>query len=156
MKENQVVHERVQSTIEAYESSRRFSLATLRMVAEHIVNPNDTIEALDRLIRPGGRVVIYTPNRWAPVAVCAAITPFWLHPPLVRLLSGTDEEDVFPTFYGMNTRSRLRRLFHARGFNEEGFAYLDNCVTFQRFRLCLFTELILCKAIRACGRAPAL
>jgi 2-polyprenyl-3-methyl-5-hydroxy-6-metoxy-1,4-benzoquinol methylase len=112
---NPYVHERANCTIEDYTTDREFDLATLRMVAEHIRDPRVAIESLARLVKHGGKVVIYTPNRWSPVSVAASIIPFWLHQPITHFLWGTKEEDVFPTVYRMNTRSRLRRLFQEGG-----------------------------------------
>lgn len=141
--ENPYVHERACCTIEEYKSEHTFDLATLRMVAEHIQAPEPAIESLGRLIKPGGKVVVFTPNRWSPASVAASLLPFRLHQPITRLLWGTKEEDVFPTVYRMNTRRRLCRLFEAGGFREAAFAYLDNCCTFQRFRLSCTAELSL-------------
>lgn len=145
---NPYVHERANCTIEKYTSERKFDLGTLRMVAEHIQDPKAAIESLGRLIKQGGRVVVFTPNRWSPVSVAASIIPFRVHQCITRFLWGTKEEDVFPTVYRMNTRSRLRQLFQDAGFAEVGFTYLDNCSTFQRFRITCFLELSLWWVLR--------
>jgi 2-polyprenyl-3-methyl-5-hydroxy-6-metoxy-1,4-benzoquinol methylase len=141
--DNPYVHQRAKCTIEEYKGEQKFELATLRMVAEHIQEPRAAVESLARLIKPGGKVVVFTPNRWSPVSVAASIIPFRLHQPITSLLWGTKEEDVFPTVYKMNTRSRLRTLFDEAGFHEIAFAHLDNCSTFQRFRISCFLELSL-------------
>lgn len=150
---NDVVHSCHQGFIEEFESDRQFDLATFRMVAEHIENPARTISAIDRLLKPGGHAVIYTPNKWSPVAIIAGLTPFWLHPPIVKLLSNTVEEDVFPTVYKMNTRTDLASLFSTQDFEEVMFAYLDNTATFQRFKPLLRMELAMRKTFRAFGSA---
>ncbi len=149
--ENKLVHERARCRIEEYRSDRFFDLATFRMVAEHIQEPESAVAALARLIKPGGKVVIYTPNRWSPVSIAAAVIPFRLHHSITNLLWQTKEEDVFPTVYKMNTRKRLRSLFENGDFRETGFAYLDNCSTFQRFRLSCFLELSLWRIFRTVG-----
>ena len=73
--ENDLVHRRVKSTIEAFRSEERFDLATLRMVAEHITEPTLAVASLANLICPGGHVVVYTPNRWSPVSIAASVIP---------------------------------------------------------------------------------
>src|SRR5262245_58303733 len=70
--ENVFVHQRVRSTLEEFQTDRRFALVTLRMVAEHVRRPGPAVAALARLARPGGKVVVYTVNRWAPAALAAA------------------------------------------------------------------------------------
>jgi 2-polyprenyl-3-methyl-5-hydroxy-6-metoxy-1,4-benzoquinol methylase len=148
---NSYVHEQAQCTIEEYRAQRKFDLATLRMVAEHIQEPKPAIKSLARLVRPGGKVVVFTPNRWSPVSIAASIVPFWLHQPITHLLWGTKAEDVFPTLYRMNTKNHLRALFEEGGFKEVAFAYLDNCCTFQRFRISCFLELSLWWLLRKLG-----
>jgi SAM-dependent methyltransferase len=149
--QNQIVHERVKSTIEAYRSELRFDLATLRMVAEHVQDPHSLVTSLGRLVKRGGKVVIYTPNRWSPVSIAAALLPFCLHHRITNFLWQTKEEDVFPTVYRMNGRIRLRTLFQSGGFSEVAFAYLDNCTTFQRFRMSCFLELSFWRVLRVFG-----
>jgi SAM-dependent methyltransferase len=132
--QNRHVHQRVQCTLEEYETDRRFDLATLRMVAEHLDDPPRVLRALDRLLRPGALAIVLTPNLWAPVTVAARLIPFPLHQPIKRLLWDTEESDTFPTRYRMNSRRTLRRLFSAHGFREVAFAYLDDLSTGRRFR----------------------
>ncbi len=148
---NQLVHQRVRSTIEQFQPQETFDLATFRMVAEHVEQPRDVVQSLARLIRPGGHVVIYTPNRWAPAAVAASLVPGKCHSGFARVLDARRKEDVFPTFYRMNTRKRLREMFESGGFAEVGFAYLDNCRTFQRLRLGCLAELCAWRLFRAAG-----
>jgi 2-polyprenyl-3-methyl-5-hydroxy-6-metoxy-1,4-benzoquinol methylase len=70
---------REQCTVEAFQADRRFDLISMRMVAEHIENPDATVGKLGELIREGGRVVVYTVNRWSPVSLLAAATPTRFH-----------------------------------------------------------------------------
>jgi SAM-dependent methyltransferase len=139
---NPHVHERAKTTIDDYRSGHRFDLVTLRMVAEHITDPETALTSLARLTRPGGKVVVYTVNRWSPVALAAKAIPFGLHHAIKRVLWRTEERDTFPVAYRMNTRRALRGLFERHGFREASFGYLDDCRTFGRFRLLNHLELI--------------
>ncbi len=147
--ENRFVHQAVQVKIEDFRSEEVFDLATLRMVAEHIENPILVAEALSRLVKPGGHAVIYTPHRWSVASMAATLIPDKLHSFFTSLLWDTKAEDVFPTFYRMNTRKQLAALFNSCGFFEIGFAYLANCATLQRFRLTCFAELCLWKLLHS-------
>lgn len=146
--ENRFCHEKVKTTIAEYRSERRFDLATLRMVAEHIEDPASALASLARVVKTGGKVVIYTPNYWSPAAFFARLIPFRFHQFFTHFLWQTEQEDVFPTFYRMNTRRRLRDLFRRNGFEEVGFMYLGNCTTFQRFRCTCFLELLFWRVLR--------
>jgi SAM-dependent methyltransferase len=139
--ENPFVHERAQAFIEDYRSERVFDVITLRMVAEHITDPPTVLRAFERLLAPGGHVVIYTPNRWSPVELVSSLVPFGLHHPIKRLFWDGDAKDTFPTAYKMNSRSRLRQLFTQAQFDEVFFRHLDDCATFSKFKVLNWVEL---------------
>lgn len=149
--ENPYVHERVRSTIEEFDGGGKFDLATLRMVAEHIAAPERAVAALCRALRPGGRAVVYTINRWTPVALASWLIPFGLHHPIKRLLWQTEEKDTFPVAYRMNTRRALRDLFAAQGMTESTFVYLDDCRSLARFGVLNALELRLWGGLRRLG-----
>lgn len=149
--ENPYVHQRVKEPIEAFHSDRPFEVITLRMVAEHLTDPDRVLRALAQATRPGSKVVVYTVNRWSPLALLARLIPFRLHHALKRVFWRTAERDTFPVAYRMNTRQRLARLFRARGFRERDFRYLDDCRVFARFRYLRRLELELWRLCRALG-----
>jgi len=128
--ENPYVDDRAKVLIDDYETDKKFDLITLRMVAEHVAEPDVTVESLARLTRPGGKVVIFTIYRWSPVPLFTDIMPFWLHHPIKKRLWKTESKDTFPVANKMNTRGALRRVFERHGFAESSFRYVDDCRTF--------------------------
>jgi SAM-dependent methyltransferase len=125
--ENAIVTERFQGLIEDYETERRFDLITLRMVAEHVVEPARALRKISQLLKPGGRVVFYTPYKWAPMSVIARVVPFRFHNPLKQLIWRSESRDTFPTAYKLNTRRDLQRHAGPWGLHEIYFALLDDC-----------------------------
>lgn len=140
--------ERAKCMIEDYQTTAQFDLATFRMVAEHITNPESVVNALNRLLRPHGMVVIFTVNRWSPVTMVSSLVPFGLHHPIKQLFWAGDEEDTFPTAYRMNTREQLRTVFAAGGFEERYFAYVDDLSVFGRFKSLNYAELVAWRALK--------
>jgi SAM-dependent methyltransferase len=149
--ENPFAHECHQALLEDYENSRGFNLATMRMVVEHVVRPDEFVQKLSQLVRPGGKAIVYTVNYWAPVTLVSANTPMWFHHAVKRVLWHTREEDTFPVTYRMNSRTRLQKLFKGAGFREIYFRYLDDCRTFAQWRSTLTAELVLWKALNSTG-----
>ena len=149
--ENEYVHERVRASIEAFQTDRTFDVVTLRMVAEHVTDPDGSAAALAHLTKPGAKVVVYTVNRWSPVSIVTWLVPFRLHHLPKRLLWHSNEKDTFPVAYRMNTRSALHEVFGKHGFRESEFAYLDDCRTLARFRSMLIVELCLWRSLYALG-----
>jgi 2-polyprenyl-3-methyl-5-hydroxy-6-metoxy-1,4-benzoquinol methylase len=149
--DNPFVNERVQAYIEEYQANEPFDLLTLRMVAEHITNPHSAMQAMSRLVKPGGRLVVFTINKWSPVSVAAWLTPFRLHHPIKRVFWRTEEKDTFPVAYRMNTRPTLNQLASAHGFRENSFQYLDDLSTFARFEWMNYCELLTWKTLNTAG-----
>ena len=149
--ENPLLQHRHQGTMQEFSPGYRYDLITLRMVAEHVTDPKDAVEALAHLTRPGGRVVIYTVNKWSPASLVAAMTPMAVHHAVKHVLWKAEERDTFPTAYKMNTRSTLKRLFQTAGFREESFRYLDDTRIFHRFKWLNIIELAAWRALKWIG-----
>jgi 2-polyprenyl-3-methyl-5-hydroxy-6-metoxy-1,4-benzoquinol methylase len=148
---NPWLHEAVQSTIEDFHPTEPFDLVTLRMVAEHLPAPESTVAAVGRLVRPGGRVVVYTVHRSAPATLASRLLPFTLHSPLKRVIWRTPPGGTFPSFYRLNTPSRLRALFDASGFDERLIEEIADCGTSGQVPGLYHAELLGWRALRAFG-----
>ena len=147
--DNKYLDHRCQCVVEDFKTDAQFDVITLRMVAEHVVDPDAACAALARLCRPGGRVIIYTVDKWSPVSLVAAITPMSFHHWAKSRLWGGEEKDTFPTAYRMNTRQRLAALFQKAGMREESFRYLGDTRTTAAFRWLNALELWAWRALRS-------
>ena len=132
--DNPYISEAFQGLIEELETSHKFNLVTLRMVAEHVERPDLVVSKLASLLKPGGLAVIFTPTKWAPISVVARLVPFRLHHPIKRWLWGVQPRDTFPVKFRMNSRRALRECFDKAGMKECLFMRLDDCRAFARFR----------------------
>jgi SAM-dependent methyltransferase len=151
IEDNVLINDGFRGPVEDCNTTRRFDLITLRMVAEHIAEPERAVAKVSDLLKIGGLAIVYTPNKWAPVSLAAAAIPWRLHHPLKRLLWDVEARDSFPTVYKMNTESALRDYFRRNGLEEARFLYLDDCRTFSRYRLLLHTELLLRTMLKRIG-----
>lgn len=151
VQENPFLHERAQCHLRDYRTEEQFDLITARMVVEHIRDPAIALTALARLAKPGGRVVIYTVEKWSPVTFLSAVTPIGFHHAVKKVLWHAEERDTFPTVYRMNTRRTLRSLFETAGFREESFHHLDDCRAFGRWRALNAAELTAWRCFNAVG-----
>ena len=93
-----------------------FSLVTARSVVEHIEAPEPFLAEASRILKPGGQILLATPNLLYYQCLVASVTPDPIKKILVRKLEGRAEQDVFPTFYRLNTPSTLKRLAGNCGF----------------------------------------
>jgi SAM-dependent methyltransferase len=151
LQENPYVHEKIAAGIDAFDGGGSFDLVTLRMVAEHVDDPQRCVASVARALAPGGLAVVYTVFAFSPMPLLTRLLPVSMRHPVKRWLWGTERKDTFPTRFRMNTRSRLRLLFAGAGLSEAAFLRLDDCRTFARFRGLAELELIargLCRRLR--------
>ncbi len=151
VRDNPYVHERIQSMLEDYRTDRTFDVATLRMVAEHVVDPVGMVQALYRLLRPSGVVVIFTVDSRSPLTRLSRALPFSWHHPIKKFFWGGEAADTFPVHYTMNSRAVLKQLFEGHGFREVSFAHLDDLSTFGQFRIGSYVELWWWRALNRLG-----
>ena len=105
VRRNPYVHERVQSMLEGYQTERTFDVATLRMVAEHVAEPDADgggAASIDATVRSCGD---FYGLQVAPLTLVSRALPFRWHHPIKKLFWGGEEEDTFPVEYKMNSRA---------------------------------------------------
>ena len=98
-------------------------LITLNNVAEHLEQPREVLAEFARLLAPGGRVIIHTPNissyAMRAVQLGRRILPKPFIMKLIRFMDFREEEDVFPTYYRANTCADLKAAAGQAGFSIE-------------------------------------
>jgi SAM-dependent methyltransferase len=94
-------------------------LITCRMVVEHLDQPRHAFAESARCLRPGGAIVVITPNLLnygiLGNAVATKLLPEKLRLRIVHLSDSRADKDIFPVRYRANTMSRLVRLLSSSG-----------------------------------------
>jgi ubiquinone/menaquinone biosynthesis C-methylase UbiE len=93
-----------------------FDLVTANMVLEHLPEPLAQLREIERVLRPGGVFLALTPNLHGYQALLARCIPERFKAALVKLLQDRASEDVFPTYYRINTGAAIEQLAAASGF----------------------------------------
>jgi SAM-dependent methyltransferase len=119
-------------------ASDSFDMVISRSVVEHLDDPKQVFREFYRVLRPGGKIVMVTPNRYDYVSLVAAITPYWLHRKLVSKLFPVSEDDVFPTRYRANTLSSMKRALVSAGFIEKELLGINHYPAYLMFSPLLF------------------
>lgn len=109
-----------------------------RSVMEHVSDPLRVYREMNRVLRPGGRVVFLTPNLWDYGSIIARLVPNQWHPWIVSHTEGRAEEDVFPVVYRTNTRGAVERWTRESGFRVTSFRYLGQYPSYFMFNGVLF------------------
>jgi SAM-dependent methyltransferase len=113
-------------------------LIMARSVLEHVLEPEVAFKEMNRLLKPGGRFVFLTANRWDYASLVATLIPNQFHPWIVRNTEGREEADVFPTAYRANTKSQVKRLADMSGLTVRHFEYLGQYPNYLMFSRTLF------------------
>lgn len=84
-------------------------LVTLRFVVEHLARIPEDFAEIERVLKPGGRLLVVTTNRRSPFVAGMALLPYRLKNLLIRTLLRVSEEEIFPTYHRFNTVRSMRR-----------------------------------------------
>ncbi len=102
-------------------------LITSNMVVEHLDNPGAVFAEFARVLRPGGRVLVHTPNAYSYFVIGSRLLPSGsFKRRLARALDRREDAEIFPTRYRANTPARLRLLMSQAGFREESSRMVAN------------------------------
>ncbi len=119
-----------------------FDMVLSTYVFEHVTEPNFVADELMRVTKPGGWIIAVTPNKFGYVALMAMLVKNKLHVPVLKFIQPERNDfDTFPTFYRMNTKSAVKKLFKSAhkiviypNFAEPTY-HFNNYFVFRIFKL---------------------
>lgn len=130
-----------------------FDLIICKHVLEHLEHPPAAFRELARVLRPRGRLVILTPNRFHYVPLLASLLPR----PFQRFVArgrGLTLREVYPTRYRANTPRRLRRLAREADFRVAELHLFETAPVYLSFNPLAFALGVAYE--KAVNRIPAL
>jgi 2-polyprenyl-3-methyl-5-hydroxy-6-metoxy-1,4-benzoquinol methylase len=91
-----------------------FDVVLCTEVIEHIVESRAALAGMRRLLRPGGALVLSTPQRWSPLEVCSKVA---FLPGVISLVRLVYREPILPTGHvNLMTAGEMRRQLEETGF----------------------------------------
>lgn len=128
-------------------TDRAFDLVTANMVLEHVAAPERLFREVRRVLVPGGRFLIHTPNVRGYTTALTRILPESLRAPLAVALHRRRNEDVYPTHYRANSVASLRQLAGDHGFRVASMQYVQSSPQFVLVPPLLVPEMLLIRAL---------
>lgn len=118
LRQNTVVDYRV-AGLELPFRDHSFDLVTANMVVEHLEDPLPVLQEIRRVLRPGGVCIFHTPNSQNWQIALGRHLPQWLKNALILWTEGRVSEDVYPTWYRLNTCRAVSDLVRRAGLVPE-------------------------------------
>ncbi|MCI0330922.1 MAG: methyltransferase domain-containing protein [candidate division Zixibacteria bacterium] len=87
-----------------------FDFISARYVLEHLERPEVVWSEWQRILKPGGRVLVQTPNLLSYISFFPRLLPFRLKRHLLIRLFGVSPKDVFRTHHRFNRPGQFRKL----------------------------------------------
>jgi ubiquinone/menaquinone biosynthesis C-methylase UbiE len=112
-----------------------FDVVFSEYVMEHVEDPDSAYREISRVLKPGGRAVILTPNLFSYKSLVAAFTPQWFHIWMGRIRYGRGHEaDMYPTCFQCNTLRRFEYFSKKHGLKLIQVEFVTNGPTwFSKF-----------------------
>ena len=128
---------------------RSFDLVTANMVIEHIAEPASVFREISRVLVPGGRAVLHTPNAHGYSTRLTRLVPERALAPLAGLLLGRKAEDVYPTYYRANSVDTIRSVAAAAGLTVDACELVNSSPQLVRIPPLMALELLFMRLTRA-------
>jgi SAM-dependent methyltransferase len=101
-----------------------FDLVFSDNVMEHLDEPLLIFNEVKRVLKPGGKFLIKTPNKYHYVPTISRLTPHSFHQ-YVNKMRGREEDDTFPTFYNANSKKDVSKLAKDSGLYIESLDLIE-------------------------------
>ncbi|MHC4945938.1 MAG: class I SAM-dependent methyltransferase [Planctomycetota bacterium] len=118
--------------------SGTFDLIFSRSVLEHLKEPGKTFQEFSRVLKPGGAMVLVTPNKYDYASLLARAIPNRMHDTLLKQTQGEDVYDNFPTYFRCNTRRAIRKAVQDTGLRIMKMTFIRHYPYYLMFSVPLF------------------
>ena len=118
--------------------SETFDVIVCSWVLEHLSDPVRCFQEFARLLKPGGVVVVMTPNARHYAMVVSRFTPFRFHRWFLNRIGIVPHDHSFPTFYRANTPRQITRTMARAGLQTEEFMMAEGVPKYLSFSLPTF------------------
>jgi SAM-dependent methyltransferase len=106
-------------------------------VLEHLENPGIVFQEINRVLKPGGKFLFKTPNKWHYMPLISRLTPQWFHE-FYNKKRGMDSSDLFPTHYRANSYRAIVNLAGSNGFSVDYVTFVEGRPEYLRIHWLLY------------------
>ncbi len=104
-----------------------FDVIFSEYVLEHVEEPEGAFKEMSRVLKPGGTIVILTPNLYSYKSLGSLITPYEFHLWMGCIRYGDGHQpDMYKTTYKANTAKDYQRLASQSGLTVSHIQWINN------------------------------
>jgi len=143
LRDNKTIDRRVRGDVSCLPFGNAvFDLVTSNMVFEHLREPQDQLKDIFRILKPGGELVFHTPNSRGYGPSLAKLLPEAVKDRIIWYLQRRKPEDIFPTYYRINTPEAIDELASSVGFSVVSLRLIVSTPMFIMIPPLLLLELV--------------
>jgi SAM-dependent methyltransferase len=88
-----------------------FDFITSRFTFEHLAEPGLALDEIDRVLKPDGRLIIQTTNKFSPTVLISRLIPFIIKKAIFKKIFKDNPSGTFKTFYKINYPSKFMATY---------------------------------------------
>jgi ubiquinone/menaquinone biosynthesis C-methylase UbiE len=119
-----------------------FDLVTSNMVFEHLSEPDVQLREIRRIMRAGGELIFLTPNSAGYTTILGRLVPDALKDKVIWFFHEREEDDVFPTFYKINSPAQIDRAIEGSGMRRKEIRLIPSAAQFVKIPPLVVLELL--------------
>jgi SAM-dependent methyltransferase len=143
LRRNRILSDRVFGNLASLPfKANSFDVITANMVVEHLENPSSVLQEVFQALRPDGLFVFHTPNARCLLIRIVGRLPQPVKSFLAMVIEGRKKEDIFKTYYRMNSLSSIETLAVSNGFRVQSIQFVSTSAGMVMFGPLVILELL--------------
>lgn len=115
-----------------------FDIIVSRDVCGHLINPYVVFAELSRVLKPGGKIIFITPNKYCYTAICSRLLTTKFKKYFLKTVFNERAYDNFPTYYRFNTKKQIEKIVSRTGLKIDKFLAIRHYPYYLMFSVALF------------------
>ena len=124
-----------------------FDFITANMVVEHLKDTFLQLLEIKRVLKHDGYFIFHTPNLYGYKTIIAKLIPYLLKKRLIYFTQQRREEDVYLTYYKINSASKIKEVSESIGFDVQEINMLTSTADLYMFPPLVLFELFWIKCL---------
>jgi ubiquinone/menaquinone biosynthesis C-methylase UbiE len=119
-------------------TDKTVDIITMINVSEHLRDPELVFLECRRILKPGGSLFLIAPCKFYPLIFLGRAIPHCIRKRINQIITSTEREETFPSYYRANSSRALHRLSTSVGLSVVSIKYLSNHPEYFMFSIFIY------------------